>query len=130
MYAPKNYALPLLVDVVLVVVFCLIGRRSHDEANAVSGLLRTLWPFIGGLAVGWLATIALYRDKFAGELVVPTGILVWISTLVVGMGLRVVSGQGTAFSFIVVAGTVLAIFLIGWRAGYRLVVNRSAVSDA
>ncbi|MFZ2178426.1 MAG: DUF3054 family protein, partial [Rhodococcus sp. (in: high G+C Gram-positive bacteria)] len=30
--------------------------------------------------------------------------------------LRVVSGQGTAFSFILVAGTVLALFLIGWRA--------------
>lgn len=119
--------LPLLaVDVVLVIVFCAIGRRSHDEANALAGLASTAWPFLGGLAVGWLATFGLYRNKFDPRLVVPTGVLVWLSTLVVGMLLRVVGGQGTAFSFVLVAATVLAVFLIGWRAIYALVRTRSA----
>ncbi|QHE70691.1 hypothetical protein GFS60_04276 [Rhodococcus sp. WAY2] len=119
----KKFLPALVVDVVLVVVFCAIGRRSHDEANALTGLAITAWPFLSGLAVGWAATVALYRDKFDAVLIVPTGLLVWFSTLVVGMLLRVVSGQGTAFSFILVAGTVLAVFLLGWRAVARAVTK-------
>ena len=112
----KRNLAALSVDVVLVVVFCFIGRRSHAEAGSITGLLETAWPFLGGLAVGWVATRTFYRDKFDAGSIFPTGVFVWLSTLVVGMLLRVVSGQGTAFSFIIVAGTVLAIFLLGWRA--------------
>lgn len=124
----KKYLPALALDVVLVIVFCAIGRRSHDEANALTGLATTAWPFLSGLAVGWLATVALYRDKFDAFLIVPTGIVVWLSTLVVGMLLRVVSGQGTAFSFIIVAGTVLAVFLLGWRAVARIVTKARATT--
>lgn len=116
----------LLVDVVLVIVFCAIGRRSHDEANALAGLATTAWPFLGGLAVGWIANEALYRNKSRPASVVPAGILIWLCTLVGGMLLRVVSGQGTAFSFILVAATVLAVFLIGWRAVYAAVTKRTS----
>ncbi|MER2203614.1 MAG: DUF3054 domain-containing protein, partial [Rhodococcus sp. (in: high G+C Gram-positive bacteria)] len=49
-------------------------------------------------------------------LLLPTGIVVWLSTVVIGMILRVLSGQGTQFSFIVVATLVLGAFLLGWRA--------------
>ncbi|MCQ4121479.1 DUF3054 domain-containing protein [Rhodococcus tibetensis] len=119
----KKFLPALVLDVVLVVVFCAIGRRSHDEANALTGLVTTAWPFLSGLAVGWIATVALYRDKFDAFLIVPTGLLVWFSTLVVGMLLRVVSGQGTAFSFILVAATVLAVFLLGWRAALRAIAK-------
>jgi hypothetical protein len=124
----KKYFPALALDVVLVIVFCAIGRRSHDEANALTGLATTAWPFLTGLAVGWLATVALYRDKFDGFLLVPTGIVVWLSTLVVGMLLRVVSGQGTAFSFVIVAGTVLAVFLLGWRAVAKIVTKSRAAT--
>ncbi|MFD4295262.1 DUF3054 domain-containing protein [Rhodococcus sp. NPDC058505] len=116
----------LLVDIVLVIVFCAIGRRSHDEANALAGLLTTAWPFLGGLALGWIANEALYRTKSVPVSVVPAGIVIWVCTLVGGMLLRVVSGQGTAFSFILVAATSLAIFLLGWRALYALVAPRIA----
>ncbi len=124
----KKYLPALALDVVLVIVFCAIGRRSHDEANALTGLATTAWPFLSGLAVGWLATVALYRDKFDAFLIVPTGIVVWLSTLVVGMLLRVVSGQGTVFSFIIVAGTVLAVFLLGWRAVAKIVTKARATT--
>lgn len=110
-----------VVDLILVVVFCAIGRRSHDEASVLTGLAHTAWPFVIGAAVGWAGTWALYRDKFDAYLIVPTGIIVWVSTVVVGMILRVVSDQGTAFSFIVVASTSLAVFLLGWRALAKLV---------
>lgn len=124
----KKYLPALVLDVVLVIVFCAIGRRSHDEANALTGLATTAWPFLTGLAVGWLATVALYRDKLDAFLIVPTGIVVWLSTLVVGMLLRVVSGQGTAFSFVLVAGTVLAVFLLGWRAVAKIVTKSRATT--
>lgn len=118
---------PFLVDLLLVIVFCAIGRRSHDEA-VLTGLLRTLWPFGAGLIVGWLLAAGLTaRDGFAAALrrfdpfpLWPTGVVVWLSTLVVGMLLRVVSGQGTAVSFIIVAATVLALFLLGWRLAWRI----------
>ncbi|TXG92490.1 DUF3054 domain-containing protein [Rhodococcus rhodnii] len=122
---PRAVTLALVADVILVIVFAAVGRRSHGEANALAGLATTAWPFLLGLLVGWIAVIALYRDKFDPLLVLPTGVIVWLSTLVVGMLARVVSGQGTALSFVLVAGTVLAVFLIGWRAIAGVVRRRA-----
>lgn len=73
--------------------------------------------------IGWAATFALYRDKFNAVLLVPTGVVVWLGAVVIGMILRVLSGQGTQFSFIVVATLVLGAFLLGWRALAPLVVK-------
>ncbi|WP_245669582.1 DUF3054 domain-containing protein [Nocardia speluncae] len=116
---------PIVVDVLLVVLFCVIGRRSHEEA-ILAGLLHTAWPFATGLAVGWVAAYLLSRrrpetEPFNGMRLRPTGLVIWSSTLVVGMALRVVSGQGTAVSFIIVAASVLALFLLGWRAAVRAI---------
>ncbi|WP_280500833.1 DUF3054 domain-containing protein [Nocardia farcinica] len=114
----RKVVLAVVVDVVLVALFCAIGRRSHDEA-VLAGLAKTLWPFAVGLALGWLLAVLVSRQRrvpFAPTAVWPTAVLVWAGTLVGGMLLRVVAGQGTAPSFVLVAGTVLALFLIGWRA--------------
>ncbi|WP_141808198.1 DUF3054 domain-containing protein [Nocardia bhagyanarayanae] len=111
---------PVAADAVLVILFCVIGRRSHDEA-VIAGLLKTLWPFAIGLAIGWVLALAVAgrAGRFDGTVLWPTGILVWLSTLIGGMVLRAISGQGTAVSFVLVAGTVLAFFLLGWRAAIR-----------
>ncbi len=119
----KKYAPFLLIDAILVIIFCAIGRRTHEEANALAGLAKTSWPFLTGLVIGWAATFALYRDKFNAVLLVPTGVVVWLGAVVIGMILRVLSGQGTQFSFIVVATLVLGAFLLGWRALAPLVVR-------
>jgi hypothetical protein len=119
----KKYAPFLLIDAILVIIFCAIGRRTHEEANALAGLAKTSWPFLTGLVIGWAATFALYRDKFNAVLLLPTGIVVWLGAVVVGMILRVLSGQGTQFSFIVVATLVLGAFLLGWRALAPLVAR-------
>ncbi|MFE2956272.1 DUF3054 domain-containing protein [Nocardia tengchongensis] len=121
---------PFVVDVALVLVFCAIGRRSHDEAIA-AGLLRTFWPFGTGLLLGWVISVAVAAgregvsaaQRFDGRAVWPTGVIVWLSTLVGGMALRAVSGQGVALSFVIVAATFLALFLIGWRAAVRVLVR-------
>lgn len=114
----KRYA-PFGIDALLVIVFCAIGRRSHDEA-VIAGLLKTVWPFGSGLILGWVLAVYLARNtRFDATALWPTGILIWASTLVGGMVLRAISGQGVAFSFMIVAACVLALFLLGWRAAIR-----------
>ncbi|MBF6137105.1 DUF3054 domain-containing protein [Nocardia otitidiscaviarum] len=121
--------LPFVVDAVLVVLFCAIGRSSHDE-SILTGLARTAWPFEAGLILGWAIAFAVCvrqseRDfdtavrRFDGWSLWPTGVIIWATTLIGGMLLRVVSGQGTAFSFILVAATALALFLLGPRAARK-----------
>lgn len=105
----------LAADVVCVVVFCAIGRRSHAEGLTVAGVAETAWPFLTGTAAGWLLARA-WRRPVA---LLPTGVVVWVSTVVIGMLLRKLTGQGTATSFIVVASLTTAALLLGWRASAR-----------
>ncbi|WP_411285015.1 DUF3054 domain-containing protein [Lapillicoccus sp.] len=101
------------LDAVIVLVFAAVGRASHDEGSAAVGVLVVAWPFLVGAAAGW----ALWRWRSGRWPVdVRPGLVVWAGTLVGGMLLRVVTGAGTAFSFVVVAALFLALGLLGWRA--------------
>jgi hypothetical protein len=99
-------------DVVCVVVFCTIGRRSHAEGLSVSGIAETAWPFLAGTVAGWLVSRAWQRPVA----LVPTGVVVWPGTIVVGMVLRKLISASVAPSFIVVASLSTALLLLGWRA--------------
>ena len=107
-----------LLDLAVVVAFAAIGRASHDS-DVLGGLWMTAWPFLVGLVGGWLIARAWRRPLT----VIRTGIPVWLSTVVIGMLLRAVSGQGTAVAFIVVATLTLGLLLIGWRSVVALVVR-------
>ncbi|OCB22321.1 hypothetical protein A5674_25945 [Mycobacterium malmoense] len=107
-------------DVVGVLVFCAVGRRSHDEGLDIAGLAATAWPFLTGTVVGWLAARAWRRPTA----VAPTGVVVWLCTVVVGMALRKASSAGVAASFVVVAASVTALLLLGWRAVAGLALRR------
>jgi hypothetical protein len=112
-----------LLDVVLVVLFAAIGRASHAEDNVLAGAFATAWPFLLGAAGGW--ALVRWRSR-RWPLTVGNGIPVWFCTLFVGMILRVATGAGTALTFILVAGTVLAVFLLGWRfVAARLIARRA-----
>ncbi|MBM4639300.1 DUF3054 family protein [Rhodococcus hoagii] len=124
----KKYLPAAVVDVLLVLIFAALGRRSHEEASTIGGLLTTAWPFLTGPRGGLDRHARPVPDKFDSRLAVPTGVIVWLSTLVVVMLLRVVSDQGTAFSFIVVAASFLGLFLIGWRALYQAVRKRRTLA--
>lgn len=106
-------------DVVCVLVFCAIGRRSHAEGLTLSGIAETAWPFLAGTGIGWLAARAWRRPLTPA----PTGVLIWLATVAVGMVLRRLAGQGVALSFIVVASLVTAVLLLGWR-GAAVAVRR------
>jgi len=108
------------IDVLAVLIFCALGRRSHAEGITLSGLATTAWPFLTGTAVGWL----LSRGWRRPTALLPTGVTVWISTVLVGMLLREATSAGVARSFVLVASTVTAVFLLGWRAVAELVARR------
>lgn len=110
----------LVVDVIGVLVFCALGRRSHAEGVTLTGVATTAWPFLSGTVVGWSLSCAWRRPTA----VAPTGVVVWLSTVVVGMLLRKASSAGVAVSFVVVASTVTAILLLGWRAAVGLILRR------
>jgi hypothetical protein len=112
----------LLADVVGVVVFCAVGRRSHAEGLTIAGVATTAWPFLTGTVIGWLASRGWQRPTA----VAPTGLIVWLCTVVVGMLLRKLSSAGVAASFVVVAATVTALVLLGWRAALGLALRRRA----
>ncbi|HKP40944.1 DUF3054 domain-containing protein [Mycobacterium sp.] len=115
----SNPLMAVVTDIVCVVVFCAIGRRSHTEGLTVAGIAQTAWPFLTGTGVGWLLSRG-WRRPMA---VVPTGVVVWLSTIIVGMLLRKVASQGVAASFVVVASLVTALLLLGWRAAVRLITR-------
>jgi hypothetical protein len=117
--AGRTITLAAIADVALVLVFVLIGRGSHDEGFSFLGTLDTLWPFLAGLVIGWLAARAWRRPT----IVLRAGVPVWIATVAFGMLFRVISGQGIAVSFVIVAAVVLGIFLLGWRAIVALVAR-------
>jgi hypothetical protein len=121
----RTVLLALVADVVLVVVFAAIGRASHREA-VLPGLFETAWPFLAGLALGWLVCLG-WRAPLAP---VRTGLPVWALTVTAGMVLRAVSGQGVVLAFVIVASIVLLVFLVGWRSVARLVMRRREPADA
>lgn len=119
--------LAAVVDIVLIVAFALIGRSSHAEAASPIGLWTTAYPFLAGWAVGWLVVRGWARPMRLW----PTGVVVWVATVAIGMLLRVLTGQGDVagdplpLSFVIVATISLAVFLLGWRAVVRLAAARS-----
>lgn len=123
MSSPRRLpALALVVDAGLVLVFAAIGRATHDGdvlGPAGSGLATTAWPFVTGLLVGWAVSLA-WRRPLAP---LRTGLPVWAITILAGMALRALSGQGVAVAFVIVAAVTLLIFLVGWRAITALVIR-------
>jgi hypothetical protein len=113
----RSARLAVLLDVCCVLVFVVIGRASHDKGETLGGIASTSWPFLCGLGAGWLLSRA-WRQPLALR---PAGIAVWLSTVVFGMVLRVVAGQGTAAAFIGVTLAFLGLFMLGWRLLWRLV---------
>src|ERR1700722_5617052 len=99
------------LDVAAVLVFVGIGRSVHEHGLSVAGMASTGWPFLSGLAIGWLVVAARGRDltSWLG------GLVVMLATVAIGMVLRVIAGQGTAVAFVVVALCFLGAAMLGWR---------------
>jgi len=114
--------LSVVLDAVFVILFTVIGRVSHGEGLGFGGVAQTAWPFLVGTLLGWLVTAA-WRRPLA---IVRSGIPIWVLTVAVGMVLRVVSSQGIAVSFVIVAAVFVGVFLLGWRALVAPIARRAA----
>lgn len=104
------------LDLCCVLAFVIIGRAGHSEGETAAGIAGTAWPFLAALAIGWVMTRAWRRPlAFA-----PTAVGVWSLTVAAGMVLRVVAGQGTAVTFVLVSLVFLGLVMFGWRGAARL----------
>jgi hypothetical protein len=113
----RSARVAVVLDIACVLIFVIIGRANHAKGESLAGIASTSWPFLVGLGAGWLASRA-WRRPLA---IRPAGLVVWLSTVAVGMVLRVISGQGTAVGFIAVALAFLALVLLGWRLLAQLI---------
>ena len=120
-------ALGLALDFAFICLFAAIGRRSHAETGALLAVATTAWPFLAGMAAGWLVWVGACARA---PLRVRDGIPIWLAAVTSGMAFRHLNGAGTAVSFIVVATLFLGATLLGWRALAVFITSRRQSSGA
>ena len=108
------------LDLLFVLLFVTIGLSAHQHGITAGQLASVTWPFAVGLGVGWLVTRRRHRSGDAPL----DGFIIVVTTVALGMILRVVSSQGTALAFIIVALAFLSLFLVGWRLVVRVLTRR------
>lgn len=118
--------IPAAFDLLLVLVFATIGRATHDSGLSPIGVLETAWPFVAGCLAAWVVLNLLDDDGFG----LRAAFVVWLVTLLVGMGLRILVGGGAAPAFVLVATLFLGATLFGWRLVSKLVRRRGTQSPA
>jgi uncharacterized membrane protein YbjE (DUF340 family) len=108
----RTIRLAAIIDVVAILVFVMLGRRSHHEDGSfLSATLKVAAPFLIALVVGWVVARAWKAPTSFN-----TGITIWLVTVVGGMLLRHFAfSKGTATPFIIVASSFTLVFLVGWR---------------
>jgi hypothetical protein len=122
----RRVPLAVGIDVFSVTLFVAIGRREHERASTLAGLIETAAPFLIALALAWVVFRAWRRPTEW-----RTGLGIWAVTLTAGMLLRnLVFDDGTATSFVIVAAAFLALFLVGWRLAFGLFERRSTRASA
>ena len=103
---------PLALDAAILLVFAAIGRRTHDEGNAIGGTLLVAAPFLAA----WLGAALLVR--LPREQTSPSRALrAWTVALPAALALRSLAfGRGLSPGFVVVALAFTLATLVGWRA--------------
>ncbi len=122
-------------DVVVLLAFTLLGRRTHDEAVGLAAALdvaTTAAPFV----VAWIgASLALgaartERTSTLASMVVRT-LSAWAAALPLAIVLRaLVLGRFSPWTFYVVAAIVPLLLLLAWRIVFVLAMTRASRPDA
>jgi hypothetical protein len=111
MRRPSLPALALAADAVLLAAFAAIGRRNHDEGDAVAGVVSTAWPFLAGWLVAAIAVGLLRRP-----LSLQRALAAWAIALPLALAARALSrGHAPPLSFAIVALAFTLVTLVGWR---------------
>lgn len=118
----------LSFDVVAIILFAVFARLAHqtpDMPFGVKGVTETAWPFLLGTFV---ALLLVMRDSNAKDAVGASwksGLLVWVLSVATGLGIwGLRHGAVPHWSFMIVASTMSALLLFGWRGIRRLAVRR------
>ncbi|MCW5952686.1 MAG: DUF3054 domain-containing protein [Propionibacteriaceae bacterium] len=98
-------------DVAAAIVFAIVGRASHGSELSLAGIAQTAWPFVVAAIVG-----SLLASRFGEDSWRRAGLIVWVVTVLGGVGLRLLGGETAQLAFVVVTAAVLALLLLGWRA--------------
>ena len=85
----------------------------------------TALPFAAGALITHL--VLFYRKSEVRSLKI--GVVVWLGTWLLGLGLRAATGAGLDPAFIGVAGAFLALMILGWRLIYFLVTRSSPARE-
>lgn len=105
-------------DVALIILFAALGRRTHASGLDAAGILWTALPFL----LAWVVATVVTRRNWSG--LWPAGVAVWVTTVAGGLAVRVLLGDGAAFSFQLVTAGVLGSFLLGRRLVTTLLMRR------
>ncbi len=98
-------------DVLVVLLFVVFGRQSHDETNALGEVARTVTPFLIALIGAWWISGAARHP-----MLVRTGAIVGLTTAVGGaLVRRFIFDDGIANPFVFVATGFILALTIGWR---------------
>ncbi|MGO1548225.1 MAG: DUF3054 domain-containing protein [Nesterenkonia sp.] len=116
-----HWAIALLADAVLVVLFAVLGNISHESGLSPAEVWSTAWPFLFGLALGWWITVSWRRPST----IWPSGVLLVIITVTSGMIMRhFFTDGGVEVAFIIVAALTLGLLMLGRRLVTRLLFRR------
>ncbi|MEJ5920306.1 MULTISPECIES: DUF3054 domain-containing protein [unclassified Corynebacterium] len=112
----------VIADAIAVLIFAILARLAHNsplDPFTIPNILDTYWPFLIGALVGLGLCVA---TKSEAEDLGTGGILVWIATVAVGLGIWWLrNGQMPHWSFVMVATIASGILLMGWRFIARIV---------
>ena len=115
--ASRRAVLAIALDLVVLIGFAAVGRRSHGEGGALAETLAVAWPFV----VAWLAVAGASRALV--QIAPLPAAISWLAAWPLALILRALSGRGDAPSFAVVALVVPLVALTGWRVAARLALR-------
>lgn len=113
----------VIADVVAVLIFALLARIAHNSDDlplSFAGWLDTTWPFLVGTALVWGLIAADRLHQAPGSAWVICA-LTWVTGMIF-WGIR--HGEFPHWSFMIVAGVMLVVLLIGWRAIVSRIMSR------
>ena len=120
----------VLGDVAALVVFALIGRRSHEEPASLASLVETAAPFV----VAWLSVMAVAALTARAGVAPPgsgprdlvrSALRTWLVAFPVAVLLRAaVLGRFSPWTFYVVAFIAAFALIAGWRVAFALAERR------
>lgn len=104
----RRLALWVSADVVLVIVFAVLGHLSHYASISPAGIAGTAAPFLVAYLLSFILCFAWRRPAA----LIRTGVPLWVGTAAGGLLLRVLFGTSAALAFQIVSVVVLGLFLL------------------